>query len=70
MFASTLTMRQHLGRKQHFLDQVAAGDERAGRLGQRGRKPGPRQDAAEHEQRVRLDAFDVVFGSTVVKTNE
>ena len=45
---------QHFGGKEDFLDQIAAGNQRARRLGQRRCKPGPRQNAAEHEQGVRL----------------
>jgi hypothetical protein len=46
--------RQHFGRKEHLLDQVATGDEYSGRLEQRRGEPGPREDSAEHEQRERL----------------
>ena len=46
---------QHLGREEHLLDQVAARDDDAGRLGERGGEPGPGQDAAEEEQEVGLD---------------
>ena len=51
---------QHFGRKQDLLDQVAAGDERTGRFGQRRREPGPREDAAQHEERVRLKALRAI----------
>ena len=54
MFARTLTSGRTSAGKEHLLDQVAAGNQRAGGLGQRGRKPRPRQDADEHEQRVRF----------------
>src|SRR5690606_880980 len=51
---------QHFGREEHLLDQIAVGDERVRRLAERGREPRPRQDAAEHEQRVGLGAFVTV----------
>src|SRR5262249_31489460 len=52
--------RQHFGRKQHFLDQVAAGNQRTGGVRQGRREPRPRQNAAEHEKRVRSGFFLLV----------
>jgi hypothetical protein len=42
--------RQHFGGKEHLLDQVAAGDQHPGGLGQGSLEPGPGQQAAEEEQ--------------------
>ena len=47
---------QHLGGEEDLLDEVAARDEHARGLEQRGAEPGPGQDAAEEEQEVGLDA--------------
>ena len=52
--------RQHLGREQHLLDQVAARDEHVGRFGERRAEPRPRQDAAEEEQPVGPDVLRVL----------
>ena len=60
---------QHLGREQDLLDEIAAGDEDVRRLEDRRREPGPRQDAAEQEQRVRVEVAARARGRTYVKTN-
>ena len=54
-FAITVTIGSTSAGKQHLLDQVAARDDDARGLTERGREPGPRQDAAEEEDEVGLD---------------
>ena len=58
MFASTVTIGSTSAGNSTFLIRLPPEISDAGRLDQRRREPGPRQDAAEHEQRVRLDPLD------------
>src|SRR5262245_51804364 len=51
---------QHFGGEEQLLDEIAATNERAGRIGQRGREPVPGKNPAEHEERIWLHADDVV----------
>ena len=60
MFASTLTIGRTSAGNSTFLIRLPPAISDAGRLEQRRREPGPRQDAAEHEQRVRLQPFGAV----------
>ena len=59
MFASTLTIGSTSAGNSTFLIRLPPEISASGRLEQRRRKPGPRQDAAEHEQRERLESFRV-----------
>ena len=70
MFASTLTIGSTSAGNSTFLIRLPPEISEPDGFDQRRGEPGPRQDAAEHEQRVRLHARRCVFGSTTVKTNE
>ena len=50
--------RQHFGREEHFLDQVAVGEQRIGGFRKSRREPRPRQQSAEEKQGVVVDAFE------------
>ena len=62
MFASTLTIGSTSAGNSTFLIRLPPAISDAGRLEQRRREPGPRQDAAEHEQRVGLELRRCVPG--------
>jgi hypothetical protein len=47
---------QHFRREEHLANQISPRDQHIRRFQQRRREPGPRQDAAEHEQGERLEA--------------
>ena len=70
MFASTLTSGSTSAGNSTFLIRLPPAMSEPDASDQRRREPGPRQDAAEHEQRVRLQLLRVWFGRTMVKTNE
>ena len=69
MFASTVTIGSTSAGNSTFLIRLPPAISDVGGLVQRRRKPVPRQDAAEQEQRVGLQP-SARFGMIVVKTNE